>query len=195
MRDRPQDPRRLDVRRFAAAGAQLEGRADADALPRLVSDAPLADGEPVTWVLRGEPRAAAGAGTAPELWLQLDVRARVVLPCQRCLQPMVVPLQAARAIRFVEGEAEAERLDGEIEDDVLALPARGGVDALALVEDELIFALPLVPRHEACPEPLPLPGGDRPGAADEAPEPNPFGVLAALRRGGGADGDGGAGHA
>lgn len=195
MRDRPQDPRRLDVRRVAAAGARLEGRADADALPRLVSDAPLADGEPATWALRGEQRAAAAAGAAPELWLHLDVQARVVLPCQRCLQPMVVPLQAARAIRFVEGEAEAERLDGEIEDDVLALPARGGVDALALVEDELIFALPLVPRHQACPEPLLPPGGDRPAADGETPAPNPFGVLAALRRGGGADGDGGAGQA
>ncbi|MBI3154556.1 MAG: DUF177 domain-containing protein [Burkholderiales bacterium] len=184
MRDRPPDPRRLDIRRFAAAGAQLAGRAGADELPRLVADAPLAGDEGVEWSMRGEQRS--GAAGAPELWLHLQARARVVLPCQRCLRPMTLPLQAARAIRFVEGETEAERLDEELEDDVLALPARGGIDALALVEDELIFALPLVPCHEACPEPLRAPSG-----AASVPEgdaaAHPFAPLAALKRGGGSD--------
>ncbi len=76
-------------------------------------------------------------------------------------------------------EAEAERLDAESDDDHLVLVPR--LDLLALVEDELILELPLVPRHEGiCPEPLPQP------AADEAPvdeRPNPFAALAALRKG------------
>ena len=184
MRDRPTDPRRLDVRRFAAAGAQLAGRAGADELPRLVAAAPLVGDEGAEWSMRGEQRA--GSTGAPELWLHLQARARVVLPCQRCLQPMTLPLQAVRAIRFVAGEAEAERLDEELEDDVLALPARGGVDALALVEDELIFALPLVPCHEACPEPLRA-SADVAGAPEGDSAPHPFAALAALKRGGGSD--------
>jgi uncharacterized protein len=184
MKDRLQDPRRLDVRHFAATAAQLHGRAGAGELPRLVADAPLAGGDPVEWTMRGEQRP--GVAGAPETWLHLQAHARVVLPCQRCLQPMALPLHAVRSIRFVDGEAEAERLDEELDDDVLALPARGGVDALALVEDELIFALPLVPRHDVCPEALPVP----PDAA-RAPEadavPHPFAALAALKRGGRPD--------
>ena len=43
-----------------------------------------------------------------------------------------------------------------------------------LVEDELLMALPLVPRHEVCPEPLPRrPTSDstRPPAAGDNPSP------------------------
>ena len=66
---------------------------------------------------------------------------------------MRVPLHAERRIFFVDGEDAAAALDAESEDDVLALtPA---LDLAELVEDELLLALPLVPRHEQCPEPLP----------------------------------------
>jgi uncharacterized protein len=83
-----------------------------------------------------------------------------------------------RRFRFVRNEDEAARLDEESEDDVLALPAR--LDLQALLEDELILALPIVPRHALCPEPLPLPAAEP--LDEEAPAPNPFAALAALRR-------------
>ena len=52
------------------------------------------------------------------------------------------------------------------------------LDLQSLVEDELLLALPLVPRHEVCPEPLPLePEPAAPAAA------HPFAALAALKRG------------
>ena len=55
------------------------------------------------------------------------------------------------------------------------------LDVLELIEDELILALPLVPRHEPhCPVPLAAPEG----AVSAAPEePHPFAALAALRKG------------
>ena len=54
------------------------------------------------------------------------------------------------------------------------------LDLHELVEDELILALPLVPRHDACPQPLAAPA-----TAEEplAERPNPFAALAALKRG------------
>jgi uncharacterized protein len=58
------------------------------------------------------------------------------------------------------------------------MPARGRLDLLPLLEDELILAVPLVPRHERCPEPLPLPA-DEP---DEMPAEHPFAKLAALKQ-------------
>ena len=61
---------------------------------------------------------------------------------------------------------------------LLALPPT--LDLIELLEDELLLALPLVPRHEACPEPLPMSAGEvSEGEADD--EPHPFAALAALR--------------
>jgi uncharacterized protein len=183
MKDRAHDVRRLDVARLAAEGARIGGELTPADLPRLCADTPLVADEPVRWQLSGAQRHPAGA--EPEVWLQVEATARVVQTCQRCLQPMPLTLTVDRPIRFVAGEDVAERLDEQGEDDVLALPPRG-LDGLALIEDELILALPLVPRHERCPQPLPT-GRDRdaPGDGQDAPadvRENPFAALAALQR-------------
>ena len=65
-------------------------------------------------------------------------------------------------------------------DDVLVISR--DFDALALVEDELILSLPLVPLHEVCPETLPMSVAD-PAFEAAAERPNPFGVLASLKTG------------
>lgn len=169
------DPRRLEVLRFTAEAGRLAGTWPAAGFARLAGDAPLL--AEVTWTVVGEQHPV--AGSVPETWLVLEAQARVRLECQRCLQPMEQPLVVHRRFRFVADEAEAERLDEESEDDVLALPPRGRLDLLPLVEDELILALPIVPRHGICPEPLPMSAGELPEAADEE---HPFAKLVALKR-------------
>jgi uncharacterized protein len=63
---------------------------------------------------------------------------------------------------------------------VLALTRH--LDALELVEDELLLSLPLVPRHEVCPQPLPVTTAELPEDEDGDEErPNPFAALAALK--------------
>lgn len=174
---RKSDPRKLDLQRLAAAGATVEGRIAASAFERLAADAPPAGDGQVAWQARGELRQVSGG--APETWLHLRAGTAVRMVCQRCLQPLEQPLSVARSFRFVGDESLAERLDEDSEDDVLALPPRGRLDLTVLVEDELILALPLVPRHETCPDPLPLPAEE---AVEEAPRENPFAALAALKK-------------
>ncbi|MGS0753455.1 YceD family protein [Roseateles sp. GG27B] len=71
-------------------------------------------------------------------------------------------------------------MDADSEDDVLVLPRY--LDAQELVEDELLLALPLVPRHEQCPQPLALPAAELlPDGEDADALPHPFAALAALR--------------
>ncbi len=178
---RAPDPRRLDVAAFALAGGELRGDWPAMQLRRLLSatiESPADAGRlDIAWQARGERLPLVGAGRRPSLQLAADTE--VTLECQRCLQPMRWPLQARRRIFFVEGEDAAAALDAESEDDVLALvPA---LDLQALIEDELLLALPIVPRHEVCPEPLPRAFVEDEG--EGAPEDNPFAVLAALKRG------------
>ena len=181
MASRELDPHRLDVAAFAAAGGELAGDVPGDTMPRLASAtlAP-ADGSPradVRWHARGERQILVGAGVRPSLAVAAETE--VLLECQRCLQPMRLALQPERRIFFVEGDDAAAALDAEVDDDVLALTP--SLDLPALVEDELLLALPLVPRHEVCLQPLPRAFVDDDPPA--APADNPFAVLAALKQG------------
>jgi uncharacterized protein len=177
MKARSLDPHRLDVEVLAREGAEIAGSWSIDAFERLRevqvpgTDAPRA----VAWSARGELRQPRVGD--PEIWLHLQASARLWLQCQRCLQAVDTAVSFDRAIRFVRSEEEAATLDADIDDDVLAL-ARA-LDLRELVEDELLLALPLVPRHDECPTPLPLPNEDPPADSEQ---PNPFAALAALRR-------------
>jgi len=177
---RPHDALRLDVSAFIAEAAQLSGRWPGASLQRLADlqsppqDTPL-DG--VDWQAKGLRVPVTGGES--ELWLHLQARVPAWLTCQRCLQPFTVLLEIDQRLRFVRGEAQAEALDAEIEDDVLALSK--SLDLRELVEDELLLALPIVPRHAVCPQPLPVMLGEAP-APDEAPvRDNPFAALQRLK--------------
>jgi uncharacterized protein len=174
MGARRPDPTHLDVAAMAAEGASLNGQWPASELARwhaMQTPAAGATPEPVQWRVRGEQRHA--AGRPPQTWLHLQAQTVAWPTCQRCLQPFSQALVVDRALRFVDGEAQAEALDADSEDDVLALaPA---LDLRALVEDELLLAWPIVPRHEHCAAPA-YRADD-----DEALSANPFSALASLK--------------
>lgn len=177
---RAPDPRRLDVAALARADGELEGEWPLAGMARLVQDAlpPESpdDASTVAWSARGEQRQTAGG----ELQILLHLRAHTALrlTCQRCLQPVTVALDVAPTLRFVRDEAQAEALDEHSDDDVLALSAV--LDLHALVEDELILALPLVPRHTRCPQPLPMSAGEADIASTQGP--GAFAALAGLQK-------------
>jgi uncharacterized protein len=178
--DKPygQDPLRLDMAALAADAARIEGRWPLAALSRLAEDefGAIASAE-VAWAAQGERRAVTGGDA--EIWLHLQAQATVSRECQRCLQPVALPLSISTRLRFVHGEAAAAAFDAESEDDVLELVR--WLDLRELVEDELLLALPVVPTHGQCPVPLVAPP-DAPLAAEDAP--HPFAALAGLKRGG-----------
>lgn len=180
MATRPHDPLHLDVAAFASDGGRLGGHWLLAELPRLAqSQAVPADVAPpaVQWQVRGEKQAVTGG--EPRLWLHLSARCMVWLGCQRCLQPFATEIRVDSSIRFVRDEAEAERLDVDSEHDVLALCH--SLDLRELFEDELLLALPLVPRHEQCPQPLNVADTEAlPEQAGAAPA-HPFAVLTALK--------------
>ena len=179
MTTRAHDPRRLDVAAAAAAGAELAGRWPLSELARLAEDAAGQVDEPVVWSARFEQRRESGG--PPQVWLQLQARARVACECQRCLQPVLLVLDLDRAFRFAPSEDEAAALDAESEDDVLALSRQ--FDLRELVEDEFLLALPIVPKHEQCLASL-ASAAPGPVAGDVAPA-HPFAALASLKRGSG----------
>ena len=174
------DPHRLDVRRFAEEGAELEASEGLRGFDRLLAEAEAADpARPVHWRARGEllnPR-----HHTPEVWLHLEAGATLPLVCQRCLHPVDVDLAVKRSFRFVADEATAAAEDEECEEDLLALTR--SFDLLELVEDELLMELPVAPRHEACPETVKMSASDPGFDAANAEKEHPFAVLGRLKTG------------
>lgn len=104
----------------------------------------------------------------------LDGKVRVV--CQRCLQDMELDLHSTLSLLVFDTEEELEKLP-ESRDGVVM--TEDGLDVVALIEDELILSLPMIPMHDdpSCNRVLnQLKEG---GGANE--RPNPFAVLAALK--------------
>lgn len=178
------NPARLDLRAFAQAGEPLSGASPLAALERLAAEAAGDVAATVNWNARAEYRqpgvlTGVARADAPVLWLHLGAQAVLPLTCQRCLGPVDTPLEVDRWFRFVADEATAEAEDEEAEEDVLVFSA--AFDLIALLEDELIMALPLVPLHDSCPVAVPMQAGEADVPAP-AERPNPFAALAHLKK-------------
>jgi uncharacterized protein len=78
--------------------------------------------------------------------LRLSVRGSVTAPCQRCLDPIQIPIAIDAELQLAENAREISEADDEI-DRVLA---SRNMDVAWLVEDEVILELPMAARHEEC---------------------------------------------
>lgn len=181
MRPKDFDPEQLDVAALARAAGRLEGEWPLASMERVAEEA-HEDAPPgetaVTWSAEGELRPRPGG--EPQVWLHLHARTVLGMECQRCLRPVHVALEVERAFRFERDESAAAQADLDSEEDVLALPRF--LDLRTLLEDELLLALPLVPRHQDCA--MPAGGQARDPDFDQAPaeRENPFAALAALKK-------------
>ncbi|MFZ9250823.1 MAG: YceD family protein [Hylemonella sp.] len=171
---------RLDVGAFARADGLLSGELQLSDFSRLLSEcAGQAEGRRVSWRAQGSMPSSSGAQA--QAWIHLQARVSLPLICQRCLSPVDVDLSVDRNFRFVSSERQAELEDDQAEEDVLVLSTR--FDLQALVEDELLMALPLVPRHEVCPIPVKLVTQDDDFDQAQEARPRPFDVLADFKNG------------
>lgn len=152
-------PEHVDVTRLAARSARIQSVTPVSGMTRLAELLVDAKGS-VDSDLRFSERQ----------WIDGEARATVRVTCQRCLEPMSVALDAR--IRLA---VDAD--DAALPDDREAVMSDGGdLSLLALVEDELILALPIVPLHAE---------GECSGRLAEKPAPaereSPFAVLQQLK--------------
>jgi uncharacterized protein len=125
-----------DLDRLADRGIGLKGELELKALPRL-NDILHADRGSVRADLRFRKR---------DGWLtaELEYAATLELTCQRCLEAFTHPVSARVEMALVESEAVEKYVPEGSEPFVLE---GGRFQPAELVEDELIMAVPLVPRH------------------------------------------------
>ena len=163
----------LDLGQAARSDLSLTGSLAVKSLTRLVSalaaDSGIADVE-----LRAAPEVGG------RIVVTGSIRAPLTMTCQRCLENVTLEVVTEPRLAWVKSEAEMEALPPEY--DPLFAPD-GRVAVAGLVEDELLLALPLAPRHAdgACGE-IRKPARSAP-ATEEESRKNPFADLAKLKRG------------
>jgi uncharacterized protein len=173
------DARHLNIQALADAGQPLTGATPLQKMERLAPESvdPQAD-TVVNWIIAAESRP--GAGGQGDLWLHIQADVVLALTCQRCMSFSSTPVAVNQWYRFVADEDVAMAEDDASEEDLLVMTPQ--FDALHVLEDELLMALPLVPMHEVCPVQPTFTAGEG-DMADAAPEkPNPFAALAKLKK-------------
>ncbi len=166
-------PDRVDPWRLAEQGEAISGRMPLHALPRLTVLLQDADHEAAFTLRFGKDRDRRST-------VNLKVQARLVLECQRCLDNMTLEVDAETPMALVNGPMEAEQLPNEL--DPLMLAPEEYLDIAALIEDELLLAIPASPRHahDDCAHP----GEQDSVKPADHKQDNPFAILAKLKEGG-----------
>ena len=149
---------------FAREGRVLEGELAVSGLERLHDLLAEVSGS-ISFRLQGYK------SEHGELMLHLTVGGMIPLACQRCLQAISYQLDVDSLLEIIPEGADMSQ--DELEDDTRDfLPLAGELDVAEFVEDEILLALPVAPRHEKC---------GLPGAADAGERINPFATLAGLK--------------
>ena len=164
---------RFDAFRLAARGEALGGEVDMTSRTRVRDRlAQTAGAAIVSWRIQG------GHDALGRPALTLTVQGNLPLECQRCLQAFDTAIELQSELLLARDEAELAKLDAE-EGEVLL--ASTPLDAMTLVEDELLLSLPFAPMHAEAQCPAPAQAGE-PGGEPERNTPSPFARLAALKK-------------
>lgn len=165
-------PQFIEARTLAARGVVLKGRLDVARMPRL-SQAIVAGDQ------SAEVNCAFSCDEEGRYIVSLQVSCTFEVACQRCLSAMPIELSADTQLAVVWTDEQAAQLPSRYD----PLVSEAELDLWALVEEELLLALPAFSYH-ADPQ-----CGERVNIAvpDSGVEPatekktNPFDVLATLK--------------
>ena len=165
-------PPHVDPRKLADRGATREGALPLASLTRLCEPLVETDGVVRAKLVfdREERRVAV---------IRSELSVEVKMICQRCLEPATFVIDSECSYLVVKDDSA----DRAVPQGYEALEVgEEPLDLLTLIEDELLLALPIVPVHdpEECQQPA---GLDEPELEQgEETRPNPFSVLAQLKR-------------
>ena len=162
-------PRWVEPRKLVVAGASFKRVISEDDLSRLKRLA-LA-------IKRVSVELEFGRDEQGKPCLSGELQAELDLECQRCLEAMPFSLHKRFHLQLVWDEAEAKALSSDREPWIVG---ESEEDLVAILEEEILLDLPVVPKHDFdCIDAQLLSYGE--GAAVEESPTNPFSVLADLK--------------
>ena len=180
-------PGDVDLRQLASQKASLYGAFGVQSLSRALGGLPVQrrvrtledikpDGQGVVWFeLKGQSQ----TGRRDSAWLK--VQTALQLTCQRCMQSMSFVVDEQVTFELFEAQSQIELADSDeqLEPDMPEpLLVNGPVSLVSLIEDQIILALPYVPKHLKC-------EGERPldvGQEIETKRDSPFQMLEKLKQ-------------
>jgi len=168
-------PERINPYRSAGQGRVLEGSYPLELMPRLAESVLGAPGE-------ARVRLAFSKMEGGSVLLEGSIKATLSLTCQRCLSAMDYSVDSELRLVVVPDDARAAQLQEEYD----TLVVEEELFVRDLLEDELMLALPLIPRHETpeeCDEVARsyLHKEHEHGSEQEGKKENPFSVLEQLK--------------
>lgn len=159
----------IDAFEFCRLSEQRKETTAVAELPRLSVESHGAVGS-VSWELHG------GLGPHARPQLSLSVAAGVQLICQRCLQPFEFELESSAHLVLAKDEESADQLDELlVDEEVDVIVGSSALNVVDLIEDEVLLALPISPRHDVCGSGLSM-------ASDDKSTLSPFAVLKNLKK-------------
>jgi uncharacterized protein len=130
----------FDAYRLAREREVMTGSLDVEASERLEDRTAPGPGT-VAWRIEGT-RDEAG-----RLAIAIEIEGAVPVTCQRCLSDFPLPVERRTIAVLARNEREGDELDASTEHEVVV--ADHPLDAVGLVEDELLLTLPYAPMHES----------------------------------------------
>lgn len=159
----------IDPKAFAAQAETLNGKVALQDLDKRVWSPDIADlTSDIAYTLTG------GTDRWQRDFLDLSVSGSLKLHCQRCMQHTEFLLdEQVRIVLFTNEKTldEAMLADEELEGMLL----EDELDAFTLIEDQILMALPISPKHDDCDNAKLNPINQN--------KPNPFAALAGLKKG------------
>ena len=114
-------------------------------LPRLANEAStVAAGDGFEWEI--ETYFEDSPGSEPHQIMNLGLKGRIHLVCQRCLQDCAIDLAEKRRFVLVTTDEEADEYPIEDEEQE-PLVVNQHFNLLETIEDEVLLSLPLIPKH------------------------------------------------
>ncbi|NMM27303.1 MAG: DUF177 domain-containing protein [Glaciimonas sp.] len=107
--------------------------------------------------------------------LTLCVSGSVSLLCQRCLTSCTFDIASESSLILAKDEVHADEIEAMLDDDAIdVIVGSKELDVVVLIEDEVLLAIPLSPKHQVCPDLAAL------KALNGAKKSSPFDVLKRL---------------
>jgi uncharacterized protein len=158
----------IDTFEFSRLKERREGETAVADFSRLSEELAEPSGV-VRWAVQG------GVSAHGHPQLSVSVGTTVRLMCQRCLTPFAFEVATESTLLLVKDEAAADELESLLDDESIdVIVGAKAMNAYELIEDEVLLAIPLSPKHAVCPDQI---GMDAVGGSEEARKVSPFAVL------------------
>lgn len=162
-------PRQVDPRRFAQQGIKIDGYVSVAEMPRLnetTLDSTAKVQVELNFAVNEEKKKVVTGRACGEL----------TLVCQRCLDPVKLPVEANVSLAVVWDEEGADALPSYLDP---WIHGEGVADLYEMIEEEMLLSLPAVAYHnEACIDASLLSAGK---PVEVQVKKNPFNVLEQLK--------------